>query len=264
MDANREADRPSAPPGGRLDLDRRDLLTGLAACLLGSAEGRAAPTARASDEVDRVRRAVPIRSIDPLDEDFSDLGPIADAVANARIVQLGEPSHGAGSAFAAKARLIKFLHRRLGFDLLIWESGLYDVALAQAGMRGTDSGVTAARRGLFTLWSEAAEAKPLFDYVKASQAGLRPIEMAGFDMQITADGSAEHYEKDLDAFADGIRDSAVRAQAVSFASQALSARKRLLASNFASPADLDALSHAAQGLEALIRARRSDFDGPPR
>src|SRR5262245_42302903 len=79
--------------------------------------------------------AVPIRSIDAKDEDFSDLEPLMNAIGSAHVVQMGEPSHGAGSAFAAKVRLIKFLHQRMGFDVLVWESGLYDVQLAQAAMR---------------------------------------------------------------------------------------------------------------------------------
>ncbi|MGH9894114.1 MAG: erythromycin esterase family protein, partial [bacterium] len=66
-----------------------------------------------------------VRSIDPADEDFKDLEPLIKAIGSARVVQLGEPSHGAGSSFAAKARLIKFLHRRMGFDVVAWESGLY-------------------------------------------------------------------------------------------------------------------------------------------
>jgi len=90
--------------------------------------------------------AVPIRSIDAADEDFTDLAPLGKAIGAARVVQLGEPSHGAGSAFAAKARIVRFLHRHHGFDVLIWESGLYDVALADAGMRGADDAMTAARR----------------------------------------------------------------------------------------------------------------------
>src|SRR5688500_14617591 len=61
--------------------------------------------------------AVAVRSIHPDDEDFSDLLPLISAIGPARVVQLGEPSHGAGAAFAAKVRLIKFLHQRMGFDV---------------------------------------------------------------------------------------------------------------------------------------------------
>lgn len=57
---------------------------------------------------------VDIRSIDPTDEDFSDLGCLASLIGNARIVQLGESTHGDGAAFAAKVRVVKFLHRELG------------------------------------------------------------------------------------------------------------------------------------------------------
>ena len=148
-------------------------------------------------------------------------------------MQLGEPSHGAGTAFAAKARLMKFLHRRLGFDVLIWESGLYDVALAQAGMEGNDDGVTAARRGIFSLWSMAAEVAPLFTYIKASQRSAHPIEMAGFDMQVTADGSMERFAQDLRAFVGALPDPALRQQAARLADQAIAARGRLVATKFA-------------------------------
>src|SRR5438094_957924 len=113
--------------------------------------------------------AVAVRSVDAADEDFSDLEPLMKAIGPAQVVQLGEPGHGAGTSFAAKVRLIKFLHQRMGFDVLVWESGMYDVTLSDAGMRGSDEAIAAARRGVFQLWSGAEEVRPLFDYVKASQ-----------------------------------------------------------------------------------------------
>lgn len=202
----------------------------------------------------------PVRTIDAADEDFSDLEPLGDAVGAAQLVQLGEPSHGAGACFAAKARIVKYLHQRRGFDLLIWESGLYDVALAEAAMRGTDDAMTAARRGVFALWSMAAEVKPLFEYVKASQATMRPLEMAGFDMQVTADGSTARFAEDLRAFAAGLRDRVLRERVAALAEQGLAARERLFATKFTGQADLDALTAATKDLGALIVDRRADFE----
>lgn len=204
--------------------------------------------------------AIRIRTTDPADENFSDLLPLAHAIGSARIVQLGEPSHGAGTAFAAKARLMKFLHHRLGFDVLIWESGLYDVALAQAGMEGSDDGVTAARRGIFTLWSMAAEVAPLFTYIKTSQKSPHPIEMAGFDIKVTADGTMERFAQDLRAFVGALPDPALRQQASQLADQAIAARARLVAGKFAGQQDLDALTAAVKDLHVLIEVHHAEFD----
>lgn len=166
-------------------------------------------------------QAVPVRSIDAADEDFSDLEPVAKAIGAAQVVALGEPGHGAGSSFAAKVRLIKFLHQRMGFDVLVWESGMYDVGLSQAGMRGADTPVAAARRGIFQLWSDAEQVKPLFDYVKVSQATIHPLVMAGFDMQVTADGTVQHFASDLRAFVQALPEPELRDGMAALAHQAL-------------------------------------------
>lgn len=100
-------------------------LGAVVACGLGLA-GTAPAAAAAEDappSAERVRRlrvrwlaenASPVRSIAPEDEDFSDLAPLAAALGDARVVMLGEATHGDGETFRAKARLVRFLHRELG------------------------------------------------------------------------------------------------------------------------------------------------------
>src|SRR5690349_7641461 len=127
------------------------------------------------------QHSIRIRSIDAADEDFSDLEPLMDAIGSASVVQLGEPSHGAGSSFAAKVRLIEFLHQRMGFDVLVWESGMHGMQRVQSSMRSAEDAVTAAQKGIFTIWSNTEQVRPLLEYVRASQSSAHPLEMAGFD-----------------------------------------------------------------------------------
>ena len=162
--------------------------------------------------------AVPVRSAD--DDDFSDLEPLIRHIGDARIVQLGEPSHGAGTAFAAKARLVRFLHQRLGFDVLVWESGFYDLTRTEAGLARGDDAVAAARRGVLQIWSSSQECRPLFEYAKNSHAGAGPLTMAGFDMQLTSDCFSD-LSAELRAFVGGLKDHALRRQALTIANAAL-------------------------------------------
>lgn len=74
------------------------------------------PTSRADRVQWLQQHAAPIRSTDPADEDFADLAPLRAAIGKSRIVMLGEQSHGDGTTFLAKTRMIKYLHEKLGFD----------------------------------------------------------------------------------------------------------------------------------------------------
>lgn len=171
--------------------------------------------------------AVSIRSIDAADEDFRDLEPLLDAIGPAEVVQLGELGHGAGNSFAAKARLVKFLHQRMGFDVLVWESGMHGMKLADAAMRGPYDAVSAAQRGVFTIWSRADEVRPLLEYVKASQASTRPLQMAGFDLQFTARNTLDAFSADLRAFVAAVHEPTIRSRAQAAVDRTLATYERL-------------------------------------
>lgn len=141
---------------------------------------------------DRVRwvaeHAVAVRSIDPADEDFSDLLPLVQAIGKARVVQLGEATHGDGATFLAKGRLLRFLHQVMGFDVLAWESGLFDVRRVDAALRAGLPSAEAASRGLYPAWRNL-ESMPALDYVRASQGTGRPIDTVGFDCRVGLPGN---------------------------------------------------------------------------
>ena len=197
---------------------------------------------------------------------------LIEAIGDARIVMLGEPSHGAGTAFAAKVRLVQLLHERLGFDVLVWESGLIDLERTEAGLRGEVDPVESAQRGIFKIWSASEECRPLFVYAKASHASSRPLTMAGFDMQVTAPGTLDYFGAELRAFTGTLKPT-IRRQAEPLAEDVLNHFARLfrytdaLATKAAEPGDqtahdalrpmaedLDRLNDAAGALERLFES----------
>jgi len=155
----------------------------------------------ADPRVDWLRHnAVAVRAIDPADEDYSDLQPLKQILAGARIVMLGEQSHKDGATFEAKVRLVEFLHREMGFDVLAFESGLYDCAKAWERMQNGEDPLKAAQRGVFAIWSLSRQVVPLFEYMGRQARSGSPLELAGFDNQATGTAASEFLLSDLMRF----------------------------------------------------------------
>lgn len=126
---------------------------------------------------------VAIRSSDPSDTDFSDLQFLKPLIGTKRVVQLGESAHGTAEFSSVKTRLIKFLHQEMGFEVVAFESGLFDCFRANERM-DTRSGAQAMRACTAGVWN-TTEALALFEHIKSSRSTARPLMLAGFDIQRT-------------------------------------------------------------------------------
>jgi erythromycin esterase len=151
--------------------------------------------------------AHPIRTLSVADRDFRDLEPLRLAIGNARVVMLGEQSHGDGTTFHAKARLIAFLHQEMGFDVLAWESGLYDVHRVWNQVLAGEDVIAASRQGIFGVWTSSEQALPTFDYVASTLRTTMPLELAGFDHQFTGTLARDSVAAHVEAFAKRIGSS---------------------------------------------------------
>ncbi|MDV4042951.1 hypothetical protein CMT37_08940 [Elizabethkingia anophelis] len=124
-----------------------------------------------------------IRSINPEDNNFKDLEPIGKSIGDADIVLLGEPSHGDGGAIQMKTRLVKYLHEKKGFDVLLFEAELYAIMFGFSDVKLPTDINRIAKENIYTCWSESKVSRELWDYYKAELVKSNPIHLGGIDVR---------------------------------------------------------------------------------
>ncbi|MBI5731278.1 MAG: erythromycin esterase family protein, partial [Ignavibacteriales bacterium] len=129
-----------------------------------------------------LRSSSVIKSIDPNDEDYTDLLPLKKKIDEAQIVVLGEISHDNGATLQAKSRLVKFLHKEMGFDVLAWESGFIDCYYMNEALRSELPLKDVKKYMMSGGWDASEYVNPVFEYARKSWKTERPLIMAGFDL----------------------------------------------------------------------------------
>ncbi len=124
----------------------------------------------------------PLRADIPKQDDFADLAPLGAAIGDKRLVMLDELTHGEGNVYAYKARVVRYLHAHKGFDVLVLESGFFDVARL---WRLRQPVRQLAPGNIFYMYANSAEVWPLFDYLDAQRSSARPLELAGLDGRLS-------------------------------------------------------------------------------
>ena len=98
-------------------------------------------------------------------------------VENKRIVLLGELNHGSKEIFLLRNDLIKSLHEELGFNVILFESGIGE--LISIDRQKHNLTPTEMTYGFFSGW-RTDEFTMLMDYIKSNN-----ISISGFDVQRT-------------------------------------------------------------------------------
>ncbi len=222
-------------------------------------------------------RAQPIRSLHS--DSFADLTFLREHLKDKRAVLLGESAHGIAEFNWVKVRLVKYLHQELGFDVIAFESPMTECDEANAHVVKY-SAVSTMKDCVFPVW-RTEEVLPLFEYIKTSRSSQRPLQLVGFDNQITSrgrdttDARFDSLLRQVDpAMADGLeaaerqltrkRNADVEAEVTAFylrVHQVLTQHRERLASGHKRPVEVDLAIREALSRVEYVRQRAAEARG---
>ncbi len=157
--------------------------------LLNQEEGTAYRVAgaeqRAAVEEWVSKTAVPFATVSPR-SGFDDMLGVKAVIGDARVVALGEATHGTREFFQLKHRMLEFLVNEMGFTAFAMEASLPEAFDIDQLVLTGEGDPAAALRGLyFWIWN-TEEALDLVRWIKnynADPSHLRKVRFYGFDIQ---------------------------------------------------------------------------------
>jgi erythromycin esterase len=118
---------------------------------------------------------------------FADLAPVRDVVGSARVVGLGEATHGTREHFQMKHRLLEYLVSELGFSVFAMENNWPESEAVDEYVRTGQGDLAQALSELFLVYN-TEEVVDLIHWMRQWNAvpGHRQVRFYGFDMQAGA------------------------------------------------------------------------------
>lgn len=138
----------------------------------------------------------PLKSFDPNLETYADLSILKKLTKDARIISLGESSHGSSEIFKMKHRIIKYLAQHDTFNMLAFEANMPESnTLNKAILNQQFDQINLMKTLYFWTW-HTTEIRNLLNWMQDFNQGKPKIEFAGFDMQFYK-GAIEEIKKAL-------------------------------------------------------------------
>ena len=133
------------------------------------------------------RHTTTIETIDVSDEPdhgYTDLASFAALVGDARVVALGEDTHGTSEFFRAKHRLTRFMVERMGARIFAVEANQLAVRRINDYVLGAPAEVRDVMRAMFRVWN-TEELLEMIEWMRQHNAEHPEhlVQFVGYDMQ---------------------------------------------------------------------------------
>lgn len=130
----------------------------------------------------------PIESL--TDSNMDELCFLEKLIGARTLIQLGESSHGVKEFNLVKVKMIKYLHEFLDFNVIAFESGLFECY--NTNINTSSHSAEQLIASVFSVW-RTEEVLELFKYIIKTRETARPLVLAGFDFQMSGDWSERSY-----------------------------------------------------------------------
>lgn len=187
---------------------------------------------------------------------FADMEPLAALIGDARVVALGEATHGSREFFQLKHRMLEFLVERMGFTAFAIEATMPESFDVDRYVLTGEGDPRKALSGLYFWTWDTEEVLALIEWMRrynADPAHVRKVRFYGFDMQtpVRAARVVLGYLERADPGADPDSRSALVAVADPFAQEGFGLRPE---------AEREAVRAAAGRLAERLDLRRDEYE----
>lgn len=127
--------------------------------------------------------AIPLTTVEA-GHGFADMQPLKDLIGSARIVSLGEATHGTREFFQLKHRMLEFLASEMGFTIFSIEANMPEAyRLSDYVLHGVGDPAQLLKGMYFWTW-DTSEVLAMIHWMRDfNESGRGRIEFTGFDMQ---------------------------------------------------------------------------------
>ena len=146
--------------------------------------------------------AIPLKTTSP-DGDLEDMSPLSSVIGDARIVAMGEATHGTREFFRMKHRMLEFLTEKMGFTVFAIEANWPESLAVNDYVLNGKGDPAAALAGMYFWTWNTEEVLDMIRWMRTyneNPAHTRKLKFLGFDMQTArvAVSNVEEYLQKVD------------------------------------------------------------------